>query len=111
MNKKFTFHKDTKLEPFSEGATRRILAHSKTIMAVEITFKTGAAVPTHAHPHEQITYIISGAFSFENGGETKVVRAGDSVLFAPNVVHGAACVEGGKLLDVFTPCREDFLKG
>lgn len=28
----------------------------------------------------------------------------------PNAVHGTVCLEAGKLVDVFAPMREDFLK-
>jgi quercetin dioxygenase-like cupin family protein len=27
----------------------------------------------------------------------------------PNVVHGAVCLKKGKLIDIFTPHREDFI--
>lgn len=59
--------------------------------------------------HEQITYVIEGVFDFTSDGETKRVAAGDSIYFPPNVLHGTVCVEKGKLLDVFTPCREEFI--
>lgn len=109
MEQKFFFHCDAQPEQVSEGATRRILAYSSGMMAVEMTFQAGAIGAIHAHSHEQLTYILSGAFSFTNGDETKEVRAGDSIRFAPDVRHGAVCVESGCLLDVFAPCREDFL--
>ena len=107
--RKFFFHDETQPVQFAEGAERRVLAYSDSLMGVEVSFKKGAEGAMHAHPHEQISYIISGAFSFKNGGETKEVRAGDSILFAPDVEHGVTCVEDGIILDIFAPHRRDFL--
>jgi len=93
----------------SEGARRRVLAYSDQIMAVEICFEAGGQGALHSHPHDQVSYIVSGVFRFTNDGETREVRAGDSLRFAPNTVHGTLCVEAGRVLDVFTPLRQDFL--
>jgi quercetin dioxygenase-like cupin family protein len=35
--------------------------------------------------------------------------AGDSTYKQPDIEHGAVCLEAGVLLDIFTPCRQDFL--
>ncbi|MDR0928266.1 MAG: cupin domain-containing protein [Oscillospiraceae bacterium] len=106
---KFCFNKDVMPTSAGEGAQRKVLAHAPNLMVVEMKFESGAVGAMHSHPHEQATYIVSGSFSFTNDGETHEVRAGDSLSFAPNVVHGVACIEAGCVIDVFTPCREDFL--
>lgn len=62
-----------------------------------------------SHPHTQITYVVSGAFAFTIGDETRTVRAGDTMLKEDGVVHGCTCLEAGVLLDIFTPMREDFV--
>ena len=33
----------------------------------------------------------------------------DDLLMPPDAVHGVVCLEAGKLVDVFTPMREDFV--
>ncbi|SHF18233.1 Cupin domain-containing protein [Ruegeria intermedia] len=53
--------------------------------------------------------MVSGKFEFTVGDETYTVAAGDSLYKQPNIVHGAACLESGTLIDMFTPCRRDFL--
>jgi quercetin dioxygenase-like cupin family protein len=40
-----------------------------------------------------------------------VIEAGDGLYIAPNLIHGAVCLEVGVVLDVFSPVREDFLDG
>ncbi|MDR0928140.1 MAG: cupin domain-containing protein [Oscillospiraceae bacterium] len=106
---KFCFNQDVSAKNAGEGAERKVLAHAPGLMVVEMKFEAGAVGAMHSHPHEQATYIVSGLFRFTNDGETHEVRAGDSLYFAPDVVHGVACVEAGCVIDVFTPQREDFL--
>lgn len=106
----FVLHKETLLEDLGGGVTRRILAHGGTMMAVEVNFEQDAIGPLHHHPHEQLTTVLSGEFEFTIGEETRIVRAGDTLYKKPNVVHGCVCLKAGRLLDTFTPIREDFLK-
>jgi quercetin dioxygenase-like cupin family protein len=43
-------------------------------------------------------------------GEKKILKAGDSYLIKPDQIHGVVALEDSKLLDVFTPMREDFIR-
>ncbi|ESN16541.1 cupin [Enterobacter sp. MGH 24] len=106
----FVFHDLTQLEEAGNGVTRRILAHAGNMMAVEVHFAQGAIGPMHSHPHEQLTYVLSGEFEFTIADETHIVRAGDTLYKQPNVMHGCVCRKAGTLLDTFTPVREDFLQ-
>lgn len=106
----FTFNKDVTGTPCEPGVTRKILSYDKNVMMCEISFEKGAMGKFHAHPHEQITYIAEGSFLFTIAGEQKTVNKGDSVYMPSNAEHGVTCLEAGKLVDVFTPMREDFLK-
>jgi quercetin dioxygenase-like cupin family protein len=90
--------------------SRKIRARGGTLMMVEVFFKTGARGAEHRHPHEQVTYCLSGEFLFTIEGETATLRPGDSLFVPASALHGTVCVADGRLLDVFTPQREDFLK-
>ncbi len=57
-----------------------------------------------------MTYVAEGKFEFTVSGETQIVSKGDCVLMPPDAVHGTVCLEAGKLVDVFSPKREEFLK-
>ena len=103
-------HEDTLAQSGGAGVTRRILAYNDGLMCVENTFETGAVGALHSHPHTQITYVVSGKFSFTIDGVTKTVTPGDTMLKTDGVVHGCTCLEAGILLDIFTPMREDFVK-
>lgn len=92
------------------GVVRKVLAYSDNIMNVELLFKEGAIGAMHKHPHEQIGYVISGTLLYqEEGKEDVVLHMGDSYLVAPNVMHGVKALTDVKLLDIFTPMREDFI--
>ncbi|WP_330998941.1 cupin domain-containing protein [Mangrovicoccus algicola] len=106
----FFYGKDHELEDLGGGIRRRMAAFNDNAMCVEVHFDTGAVAALHSHPHEQISYVVSGVFEFEIGGEKKIVRAGDTTYKQPGIEHGATCLEEGMLLDFFTPHREDFVK-
>lgn len=105
----FRFHNETTLDDLGNGVSRRILAHDGKMMAVEVHFEAGAIGPMHNHPHEQLTYVLSGEFEFTIGEETHRVGPGDTLYKKPHVMHGCVCLKAGTLLDTFTPVREDFL--
>ena len=86
-------HAEIEPEVCGKGVKRRILAYSKDAMCVENTFETGGVGAMHCHPHTQVTYIVSGRYRFTIGDE----------------MHGCVCLEGGVMLDFFTPMREDFV--
>lgn len=92
------------------GITRRILASGGRMMGVEAAFEKGAVGSVHTHPHEQISYILSGSFEYEENGVKHLLKAGDSYYVEPEVPHGAVALEEDSvILDIFTPQREDFL--
>ncbi|OCG27818.1 cupin [Gilliamella sp. wkB108] len=105
----FCFNSDVELNDLGNGVKRKILAHDGNMMAVEVHFEVGAIGAMHHHPHEQLTYVLSGEFEFTIGSETKIVRSGDTLYKKPNIEHGCVCKQAGVLLDVFTPQRLDFL--
>ena len=106
----WVFHEEAEAQYGGEGVTRRVLAYNEGMMIVENTFETGAVGALHSHPHTQITYVVSGKFTFTIDGITKTVTPGDTMLKTDGVVHGCTCLEAGILLDIFTPMREDFVK-
>ncbi len=107
------FHADDiDFEIIEEGKVKRkIKAYDGHLMTVEVFFENGATGYAHTHPHEQIGYCLEGEFDFTIDGETKRIKAGDTMYIKPDVLHGCQLIsEKGRLLDIFTPIREDFLK-
>lgn len=108
--KNYFLQKDIETNDLGNGVSRKVLAYHEKLMVVEVNFEEGSIGEMHAHPHEQITYIIEGEFEFNIGGEKVILKAGDSTYKQPDIEHGAVCLKKGKLLDIFTPYREDFVK-
>jgi quercetin dioxygenase-like cupin family protein len=97
-------------EDAGKGIKRQIMGFDASLMVVKVNFEAGAVSETHAHPHAQSTYVLTGRFRVNVEGEEQVLSAGDGFFVSPGKLHGARCLEAGILLDAFSPCREDFLK-
>lgn len=70
----------------------------------------GVTIPDHAHPHEQISLIISGQMLFRVEGEEKLVKAGEVVCVPSNAKHGVKVVGGPAVAyDCFAPVRDDYI--
>jgi quercetin dioxygenase-like cupin family protein len=93
------------------GLKRQIMGYNDELMQVKIDFEAGCdGGGQHAHAHSQTSVVVSGVFEVTIDGVTKTLKAGDGFYAAPNLVHGAVCIEAGTLIDAFSPMREDFLK-
>ncbi|MBI5257827.1 MAG: cupin domain-containing protein [Burkholderiales bacterium] len=94
-----------------EGIRRKIVGHTPELMSVLVQFDKGAIGTPHAHDaHDQIAYVISGAFEATVDGATRVLRPGDAFVAARLMQHGVVALEAGStLLDQFSPRRDDYL--
>ena len=107
----FVRNQDREYKDLGGGTLRKVLAYSDNIMNVELKFEKGAVGAMHKHPHEQIGYVIEGSLVYkEEGCEDAVLNEGDTYIVPPNVMHGIECLTNVKLLDIFTPMREDFIQ-
>jgi mannose-6-phosphate isomerase-like protein (cupin superfamily) len=72
----------------------------------------GATVPLHHHVHEQMGMGLEGAFELVIGAETRTIRPGDVYLIPSGAPHSATAVGGpARALDIFSPPREEYMKG
>ncbi len=92
-----------------EGVTRKTLLYNDEILMVEFTIQKGAHLPLHQHINTQCSYIKEGCLIFfdEDGRESRL-QSGDARLFLPGEPHGAKALENSKIIDVFTPSRDDY---
>ncbi len=99
---------DLKVKQVLEGITLKSVSGEKTMMTF-FDFEPAAVIPSHKHPHEQITYIIEGEMEFLLGGESKVLQAGDGVVIPSNQEHSAKILsKPAKAVDAWYPVREDY---
>jgi quercetin dioxygenase-like cupin family protein len=92
----------------------RYLAHTDNLMMAVIDFNDGPTSepdPPHSHPHEQISYVASGEINFFLEDEPVRLGPGDMFTVPANVPHTVQLLsEYVRLIDTFTPIREEFLK-
>jgi hypothetical protein len=62
---------------------RAKFVHSENVTVSYWTVKAGAALPEHAHPHEQITNKLEGTFEMVVDGEPQTLKATWSQSFRP----------------------------
>ena len=106
-------HDETAVQSIGAEAERR-LAFTDNLMMVVIDFGGGPQDepdPPHSHPHEQATYVAAGEVVLYMDSEEKRLGPGDVFLVPSGRPH---CIrrltEHVRLIDCFTPIREDFLE-
>jgi len=94
------------------GLKRRIL-HTDHLMMVAFDFADGPAAqpdPPHTHPHEQVTYVAEVEVFFFVGEESTSLVPGDMVAVTHDLPHRIQLITPtARLIDTFTPLRQDFL--
>lgn len=53
----------------------------------------GLELAEHAHEQEHVGAVLEGEFSFTDGQEETVLRAGDLYRVPPNLRHGVRCAD------------------
>ena len=69
----------------------------------------GSRMPEHRHPQEQVVHILEGRMRLVVDGTPHELSAGDSFYLAGNVPHGVETIEKTRVLDTFSPPREEYL--
>lgn len=69
----------------------------------------GVPLPEHAHPHEQIVNMIEGEYELVVDGVVERLVPGDVLVIPPGVPHSGRSITDCRILDVFSPVREDYL--
>lgn len=68
--------------------------------------------PPHAHPHEQIGYVVDGEIRIFIGDEQATVGPGDFWVIPGGASHTVQLLtKTARLVECFSPVREDFPKG
>ena len=91
------------------GISRRTLTNGKTMYQMLATLAAGSRMPEHHHTQEQIVHIVEGRMRLIVEGVPHELSAGDSFYLASNVPHGVETVEETRVVDTFSPPRDDYL--
>ena len=73
-----------------------------------VELKAGSSVLMHQHVHEQITYILEGQIDMIIGGVDCSLTTGMYYIIHPNTPHSANAKTDCKVIDTFSPVREDY---
>ncbi|TAD82035.1 MAG: cupin domain-containing protein [Bacteroidetes bacterium] len=68
----------------------------------------GSTLPLHQHPHHQSSFVLQGEFEMTVGGTTQVLTPQNYCLIPGGVMHGGKALTNCKILDVFSPIRQDY---
>ena len=95
--------------PVAPGVLGRPL-FGRELMFNLLEFEPGAIVPLHDHPHEQFGLVLEGELIFVQEDGSERVLGPDAVYAIPGGMphEGRAGEQGARVLDVFTPVREDY---
>jgi quercetin dioxygenase-like cupin family protein len=91
------------------GITRRTLANGKAMYQMIATLAAGSRMPEHRHAQEQIVHILEGQMRLIVDGVPHELSTGDSFYLASNVPHGVETILPTRVLDTFSPPRDDYL--
>ncbi len=104
---------ETRVTHISAGRSR-YLAHTDHVMAVVVDFNDGPASSPdlpHSHPHEQVSYVAAGEIMLVMGEEKTRLSAGDLFTEPAHGPHAVQTLSAHvRLIDAFSPIREDVLK-
>lgn len=73
-----------------------------------VTLVKGSVVPDHSHHNEQVTFILEGTLQMWIGGEEYLLQPGMVHVTPAHVVHSATAMVDCKLIDTFSPPRQDY---
>ncbi|CAN7590127.1 cupin domain-containing protein [Mesorhizobium amorphae] len=75
----------------------------REVMQVLVEFAPGVMAPWHAHPGEEIAYVIEGQLEYTLQGKPPLtLNAGDTIFIPHGISHTAKNVGSGKAVELAT---------
>ncbi len=84
--------------------------HGKHMTVSYWRIEAGAAMPTHNHPHEQVSNVLEGEFELTVNGEPHRMKPGKMFMIPGDVPHSGVAITDCRIMDIFYPVREDYRK-
>jgi len=97
-------------EALGPGLSRQVI-HAERVTVARIFLDKGAVVRQHQHEQEQVTLVERGLLAFTINGQRIEAKAGQVVRIPPMTVHGVEALEDSLAVDIFSPRREDWIRG
>ncbi|HEY0244583.1 MAG TPA: cupin domain-containing protein [Mucilaginibacter sp.] len=86
--------------------SKLIHTDNNTINFIDVT--AGSVVPRHQHVHQQCAFVIEGKFELTVNDVPQVLEPGTFAVIPANVFHSGVALTDCKLVDIFSPVREDY---
>jgi quercetin dioxygenase-like cupin family protein len=83
-------------------------AHGTNMSFGYVELKAGSHIHEHKHSQEQITFILEGHLDMVIDGQPCALTAGMYYVIPANTPHSATAVVDSKVIDAFSPVREDY---
>jgi quercetin dioxygenase-like cupin family protein len=100
---------------FSDIETKEIapgffskLIHTETNTINFIEVKAGCSVPHHQHMNQQCAFAIEGQFELTVNSIPQILEPGLFAIIPPYAWHSGIAITDCKLVDIFSPPREDY---
>lgn len=84
------------------------LIHTSTNTINFIEVKAGCSIPRHRHIHEQCSFSIEGKFEMTVNDVPQILDPGLFAIIPSNAWHSGIAITDCKLIDIFSPVREDY---
>ncbi len=91
------------------GIKRRTITNGTRMYQMLAHLDAGSKMPEHRHLQEQIVHILEGRMRLIVDGTPHELVTGDSFYLASNVPHGVETIEDTRVLDTFSPPRDEYL--
>lgn len=98
---------DVAVREIFPGLRARIV-HTDHTSQSWVEIDAGATFPEHQHPHEQTVNVLDGTLELTVDGVLHVLTPGCAFLIPPDVRHAGRARTACRVLDVFSPVRDDY---
>ena len=103
----FNLFADIEIKEIAPGFFSKFIhTPNNTINFIEV--KANCAVPLHRNVHEQSSFVIEGKFQMTVDGITTVLDTSMFAVIPSNALHGGSAITDCRLIDIFSPVREDY---
>ena len=92
----------------SFGVAFDLLATGPQCMLTKMHYRVGNVIPFHAHPNEQIGYVLSGRIRVRTRDAATELGPGDTYAIPASVEHRIEIIADADEVQVFTPPRPEF---
>ncbi len=84
------------------------MIHSANMTFVYWEVRKGSLVPVHSHVHEQVVNMLEGEIELTVSDITQVLKPGAVLIIPSHAIHSGKALTDCKILDVFSPVRDDY---